>query len=912
MRFRKLPWLVPLSVSFTLASGLLVANPSVPYGEALVDRSSFDKAPENLIPKHPGISDDLYALVEGFRKTKSAKARQELKQVLAKGRAKPILITKSDESGDWFQVYIYTTDKSERTIKYLEGAGVEIELLSPSRNLVQGFVSVDRIEELAELDCVREVRRPSYALATAGAVLTQGDALQATNLLRFMHGVDGSGVNVAIASTGLFDGGAFPVTKCNNSLHASSNGALPPSQQTELPMKRPGFTANTSCDALPNFGFYGGVPIYPPTLTSHVMDTDGVDSTVALYPEGSAIMEVVHDVAPGAWIYYLDGRTSVSLENSRAFIFSDNGQTNTRNIDVVIENVVFTDDGRFDGSSAISRGATEFSRKFNVPFLVSVGGVTPPETDGKTFAGRFPLMVTNFFNGDPRDNRQKVHSWGDSVSINRDEGLNVELSNGGALDVTLVWDDFWDDDAPRARTDLDLYLVPRNSLDISQAFASSARVQNGSQSNPIEKLTYFNDPGVPLALVIVKKDNGKNDRTLFTLIVEQGAVTESKYLTHGTPLNNADALPPVISVGDINLSNSFTALSEDIVPGVNPGSINPSKFVKWYTSQDAPTVVGYSSINTYTTSVLVGESGRSFTGPSAAVAHLGGFVTMLRHRFPEMPAMRIRQVLTDTSGRDDEGNPILPLAVDLTPNETETFENAPQYRKPNPYSIFTALTNGYIDPYTVEAESVIDLPISSDQLLLAGLGEVPGGEGTQPPAKLNGWNQGGGDPSMSYDAPLFDVSNLGLELTPTSDWSYGYWESPVLTIQGPNDAEPRSALSTDKLYVLEARVGSTETDPTKVPDFQLRVSNATNDESYMLKVTNETEGVANAPTTIGGNTYQLFFTPSNEQVAAGGFKFFFELMNTNPLDNADATLILRDVKLRELTMPEEETAESQD
>src|SRR5690606_7261648 len=139
------------------------------------------------------------------------------------------------------------------------------------------------------------------------------------------------------------------------------------------------------------------------------------------------------------------------------------------------------------------------------------------------------------------------HSWSAGSATNRDEALSIDGRAFEPIEITLVWDDYWDDVVPRASTDFDLFLVPRSSLSLDQAVATSQRLQNGRGVNPVERLVYFPLIDQPLALIMVNKNGGQNVRTLFTLAIEQGQVAESKYITHGVALNNSDALDPVIS-----------------------------------------------------------------------------------------------------------------------------------------------------------------------------------------------------------------------------------------------------------------------------------------------------------------------------------------------------------------------------
>ncbi|MDK2972807.1 MAG: hypothetical protein PWP23_2562 [Candidatus Sumerlaeota bacterium] len=897
--------LTALALSGIAASAVL-ADPMVPYGEAIISRESL--ARKSALPTHPVISDDLYTIVREIRAQKSVKAQGAFIDKLNATRPKPLAVLKRDDPSK-IEVTIHLAYRDPYTIEVLKKSGAEIEIEARHAPLIQAYVPLDVLEQIAALPNVRQITRPNYALATAGRITTQGDQAMATTVVRnyaddAINGVtyDGNAVKIVVASDNLFlDGSSvFGPGPCNN-LQLVRDTERPVGIQSELPMgvyDRCPSEPSTEGTSVPPSGFFGGIPISPATHADHVLvaPTDTAeDIEYNFFPEGAAMMEVIHDVAPGADMRYIRGRTDLELIERRNVVSSLGFP-----VDVMVDNLVFTGAGRYDGSSAVSRSATEFSRTRNVPFFVSAGGVTPQGDSTTVRVERFPLQINGFFNADPRDQRVKIHSWSAGSASNRDEALSIDGVAGEPIEITLVWDDYWDDVEPRATTDFDLFLIPRSTLSLDQAVASSQRLQNGSGVNPVERLVYLPLSDAPLALVMINKNGGQNVRTLFTLAIEQGQVAESKYMTHGVALNNSDALDPVISVGHIDLELGLEDVAFDVMPGIVPGSTPQGEFITWFEGQTYPTVVGYSSVNTYTTNYLVSARNsrqledplpfiNSFTGPSAATAHLAGFAAILRHRFPQMPARRVYQLFTDVSGQSDTGEVIAPLARDITTEETLAYANAPRYLRPNPFLIYDNLSKGKVDPYNTAAKNSLSLVEVTDE----------GGRDSD-------WIPSTTPSSVAaFDVPEYRVSDLGLEMKATSDFCFGYWESPVLTVQGADDESPRSTLRTDRVYVAEARVGSTGTDPLRVPDFRLRLTTTAGDESSMVVIADVSEGTDNAPTTIGGKVYQVHFRPSNEAVAQQGVRFYFEMLNFTPSDDQDVSLILRDFSIRELPLPEE-------
>ena len=105
------------------------------------------------------------------------------------------------------------------------------------------------------------------------------------------------------------------------------------------------------------------------------------------------------------------------------------------------------------------------------------------------------------------------------------------------------------------------------------------------------------------------------------------------------------------------------------------------------------------------------------------------------------------------------------------------------------------------------------------------------------------------------------------------------------------------------MYAIRARVGTDESDPTKVPVFRLRVLTGGGDEAASLYVASVTPGVGNAPSNLGGTVYTLYYRPTNAAVAARGMSFSFDIIHAGqPNKNSNASLYLQDLTIEELAL----------
>jgi subtilisin family serine protease len=155
------------------------------------------------------------------------------------------------------RVYIRLTATDDDTLAALRAAGAEIEIVDAETNRVQALLDRRRAPELAALPAVVAVRPVEPGRTVTGSVTSEGDVDSRANLVRGL-GYDGSGVVVGIVSDGI--------------------DHLAKSQST-------GDLGTVTVPADPRCAAGSG-------------------------DEGTAILEIVHDLAPGAPLLFSSGLTS--------------------------------------------------------------------------------------------------------------------------------------------------------------------------------------------------------------------------------------------------------------------------------------------------------------------------------------------------------------------------------------------------------------------------------------------------------------------------------------------------------------------------------------------------------------------------------------------------------------------------
>src|SRR5262249_42191140 len=153
-------------------------------------------------------------------------------------------------------------------INALAKLGVRIGSQDPTDGIVEVWAQPAVVETLSHLSAVTSIDLPDYRVLRTGSVNSAGDSLLLADKVRSQftaHGIDGSGIKVGVISDGVD--------------HRAATGADLPS--ITLDPKLPG-----SGD------------------------------------EGTAMLEIIHDLAPGAQLYFSGPQTSVDMVASINWLVS--------------------------------------------------------------------------------------------------------------------------------------------------------------------------------------------------------------------------------------------------------------------------------------------------------------------------------------------------------------------------------------------------------------------------------------------------------------------------------------------------------------------------------------------------------------------------------------------------------------
>jgi hypothetical protein len=368
------------------------------------------------------------------------------------------------------QVYVLMSAWTSDNQDALVAAGATIEIVDAPRRRVQAHVPVSRLRAIAALPFVTFVRLPTYARVHAGSVTTEADAILNADVSRQQFSLDGTGVRIGVISDGIK--GIF-ATGCRTCPGASdgpiATGNLPGATGTRTPagvltsasggITGQSFQANHDLEGLP-----------PPSPACGFAGAGA---------EGTALLEIVHDVAPGAQLSFANGDTDL------AFMQAVNALSATN--DIVVDDVGFFGEP-YDGTSTVSANTASALNDASNPiraYLTAVGNDADEHYFG-TYAdsGVDGSTIPGISRAGPLHLFQQSADTTDVLGLGPQPYNVIFLPRGGQVVIFLTWDDPFG----ASSNNYDLYLVQQGT---GRVVARSIDTQNGGQ-DPVETIDFVN------------------------------------------------------------------------------------------------------------------------------------------------------------------------------------------------------------------------------------------------------------------------------------------------------------------------------------------------------------------------------------------------------------------------------------
>jgi hypothetical protein len=477
-----------------------------------------------------------------------------------------------------------TVTDSARAAAALASVGVQVGSYDPAVPSLNAWLRPEELAAVAALPDVVAVQPLTAPVLRAGPVNSEGDALLRAGQARTQFAVDGSGIRVGVISDS-----------------ASATGLDSLQALGELP---------ADC---------------PATIITTTLSCIQIDPASDVYKnsdEGLAMLEIVHDLAPGAILGFSSGfKNESGAQSSNAFIAAVNYLQNTFKANVIVDDVGYLNQPFFsDGTVALrAKQAADAGVIF-----VSAAGNDGQRHYQSAYVDSTPGLVAGV------GRNLQLFAPGD-------DGQTIVLRPGQSVVVYVQWNNPFNS-TTFAYDDFNVYL--RSGSTIIQNPILGGVDNNASTKQPIE--------------VLGAQNTGTSNTTL-------DIVVDAAVLRSGLPLQveilvatgpNLQYNTAADSIYGHPAANGVVAVGAVGVPNVCESGAGSSKIESYSSNGPAtvldevrrkPDVVAIDGVTTQTPGF------DPFCGTSAAAPHVAAVAALMLDYRPELSPFVVRQALSSTA-----------------------------------------------------------------------------------------------------------------------------------------------------------------------------------------------------------------------------------------------------------------------
>ncbi len=456
-------------------------------------------------------------------------------------------------------VKAYVSLESSVPTSIIDPYAWEITSRSEEDHLAVALVEIGNLESMASLSGVKSIKEVTPPRVNRGSVTAEGDAIHNTDDIRSAYAQQGAGVKIGVISDGV-----------DHISQAKATGDLP-----------------SSVSVLDNS--YGG-------------------------DEGTAMLEIIYDMAPGAQLYFHEGGMDL-LEFNHAY-----DDLIAAGCKVIVDDLGWDNEPFFEDGVVGNHLSSLLSSK-NIVLISAAGN----EAD-RHYQGTF------------YDDGNGSHDFSRGTS-STSKYLYATLAPGDWFYVVLQWDDVFGSSG----NDYDLALYKKGT---TTKLAESTDTQNGND-DPYEWIDYTNNTSATQTVQVkVNRYSGSSAKLLELYLWSAGDSVLSTNITAADSVYGHPNVKGVMAVAAIDSQDPGWDTIEEF------SSRGPTVYRT--ETRNKPDITGIDNISVSG----AGEFDSPFSGTSAAAPGIAAIVAQLWGAFPTLAGNTIRNAVlvsaTDlgTSGFD--------------------------------------------------------------------------------------------------------------------------------------------------------------------------------------------------------------------------------------------------------------------
>jgi subtilisin family serine protease len=461
-----------------------------------------------------------------------------------------------DDEGS-IEVKLAVKTMANEQLEQLREMGMDIRLTLPKYRIIEGSLPYDQVEAVAGLDFVVNVGTPGYAITNTGDVTSAGDTVLRAAEARSAFGVNGYGVKVGAMSDGV-----------TNRADSVASGDLPSS----------------------------------PAI--HVIEE-------GLGDEGTAMLEIIHDLAPGAPLAFYSPTTSSDMVYGI-------GNLTAAGCKVIVDDLTFFNEPKFE-DGPIAQAACTFYNQGGV-YVSSAGN------SGYTHY----QAAYNPSSSSPGGGYVSYHDYGGG-----DMGNTFYVPPGRTIYTVLQWNNQWG----TSGDDLDLFLIQSNNGKwLTQGMGQN--IQDGDD-DPYEFLAWQNTTGASIWVYIGVFEYSLEtdpDDLIIDFNVYRG--TPLEYQTANDSLIGHAAVEEVLST-----AAAYAGTPDDIEDFSSRGPA--TVYFPSYQARQVPNITGVDGVQTKTGQL--GHFYNPFYGTSASAPHVAAIAALVWNADPNLSSSEVFNAITSTA-----------------------------------------------------------------------------------------------------------------------------------------------------------------------------------------------------------------------------------------------------------------------